>query len=146
MRKLTFFVLDKSNITIVNMVFLMTNIFYLFVINFKFINILINMYMNFSYVEKKFKLCVKNLMIKILCYKYWKQYEKIMALFGNCFLREFWKTVFKNGWDHYWWRLMEICILNRGTMISHEIETMCPLGWSKWLVIIKFVIAIISLM
>ena len=70
MRKLTFFVLDKSNITIANMFFLMTNIFYLFVINFKFINILRNMYMNFSYVEKKFKLCVKNLMIKILCYKY----------------------------------------------------------------------------
>ena len=36
-------------------------------------------------------------------------------------------------------------ILNRGIMISHGIETVCPLGWSKGNVIMKFVAAIIPL-
>ena len=36
-------------------------------------------------------------------------------------------------------------ILNRGTMISNGIETVCPLVWSKRHVIMKFVVIIISL-
>ena len=37
-------------------------------------------------------------------------------------------------------------ILNRGTMISHRIEIVCPLRQSKGHVIMKYVIIIIPLM
>ena len=40
---------------------------------------------------------------------------------------------------------MAIGILNRGTMISHGIETVCPLGGSKGHVIMKFVAIVIPL-
>ena len=46
---------------------------------------------------------------------------------------------------HYWWRLVAIGILNRSTMISHGIKAMCPLGWSKEHVIMKFMIIVIPL-
>ena len=36
-------------------------------------------------------------------------------------------------------------ILNRGTMMSHGIETVCPIGLSKGHVIMKFVATIIPL-
>ena len=47
--------------------------------------------------------------------------------------------------SHYWWRLVVIDILNRGIMISYGIEAICPLGWSKRHVIMKFVVAVIPL-
>ena len=34
------------------------------------------------------------------------------------------------GLRHYWWILVVIGILNIGTIISHGIDTLCPLGWS----------------
>ena len=40
---------------------------------------------------------------------------------------------------------MEIGILNKGTMISYEIESMFPIGWSKGYVIMKYVATIIHL-
>ena len=61
------------------------------------------------------------------------------------------------GWDpkvviypfklgHCWWRLVAIGILNRGTMISHRIEIVCPLEWSKRYVIMKSIATVIPLM
>ena len=44
-----------------------------------------------------------------------------------------------------WWRLLATCILDRGTMISHGIETVCPLRWSKGHVIIKYVAIVIPI-
>ena len=44
-----------------------------------------------------------------------------------------------------WWRLVTTGILNKGIVISHEIETVCPFGWSKWHVIMKFVAMVIPL-
>ena len=52
-------------------------------------------------------------------------------------------VIYPYGLSHYWWRLVVIGILNRGTMISHEIETVCPLGWYKGHVIIKSVTIVI---
>ena len=34
------------------------------------------------------------------------------------------------GLGHCWWKLVTIGILNKDTMISLRIETVCPLGWS----------------
>ena len=76
--------------------------------------------------------------------------KRVLSLYQNQ------HEAFTYGWDpkvviypyglvHYWWKLVAICILNRGTMISHGIETMCPLGWSKGHVIMKSVITIILL-
>ena len=58
--------------------------------------------------------------------------EKILSLWWNQ------DDVLTYGWDpnvmiypyrlsHYWWRMVAINILNRDTMISHGIETRCPL-------------------
>ena len=55
-------------------------------------------------------------------------------------------VIYLYGFGHYWWRLMATSILNIGTMISHEIETMCFLGWSKRHVIMKYVATVIPLM
>ena len=44
------------------------------------------------------------------------------------------------GLSHYWWKLVTIGILNRDTMISHGIEIVCLLRWSKGHVIMKFVV------
>ena len=55
-------------------------------------------------------------------------------------------VIYPFGLGHYWWRLVEIGILNRGTMISHRIETMCPPEWSKRHVIMKSIAIVIPLM
>ena len=60
------------------------------------------------------------------------------------------------GWDpniviyphrlgHYWWRLVVTCILDRHTMISHRIETICLIGWSKSHLIRKTMTIVIHL-
>ena len=46
---------------------------------------------------------------------------------------------------HCWWRLVAIGILKRGIMLSHRIERVCLLGWSKGHVIIKSMATIIPL-
>ena len=55
-------------------------------------------------------------------------------------------AIYPYGLGYWWWRLVTIGILNRGTMISHVIETVCPLEWSKGHVIMKYVVIVISLM
>ena len=50
------------------------------------------------------------------------------------------------GLSHYWWKLVAISILNRGTITSHGIKIMCTLRWSKGHAIMKFVALIMSLM
>ena len=55
-------------------------------------------------------------------------------------------VIYPYGLGHCWWRLVVTGILNRGTMISHRIETACPLGWSKGHVVMKFVATLIPLM
>ena len=75
--------------------------------------------------------------------------ERILSLCWNQ------QEILTYGWDpnvviypyklgHYWWRLVTTCVLNRGTMISHGIEIMCHLGWSKGYVIMKYVAIVIS--
>ena len=54
-------------------------------------------------------------------------------------------VIYPYGLGHYWWRLVATCILNIGTMISHGIEIVCSLGWSKGYVIMKYVTTIIPL-
>ena len=54
-------------------------------------------------------------------------------------------VIYLYGLGHCWWRLMTTSILNIGTMISHGIEPECPLGWSKWHVIIKSMAKVIPL-
>ena len=54
-------------------------------------------------------------------------------------------VIYPYGLGYCWWRLMAIGILNKGTMISHGIETMCPIRWSKGHVIMKSVATIIPL-
>ena len=54
-------------------------------------------------------------------------------------------VIYPYGLGHYWWRLVVIGILNRDIMISHGIETMCPIGLSKGHVIMKFVGTVIPL-
>ena len=60
------------------------------------------------------------------------------------------------GWDpkvviylyrlgHYWRRLVATGILNKDTMITRGIETMCPIWWSKGHVIMKYAAAVIPL-
>ena len=53
--------------------------------------------------------------------------------------------IYPYGLSHYSWRLVVIGILNRDTMTSHEIETVCLLGWYKGYVIIKSVTTVIPL-
>ena len=40
-------------------------------------------------------------------------------------------VIYAYGLGHYWRKLMGICILNKGTMIPHGIETSIPLGDPK---------------
>ena len=54
-------------------------------------------------------------------------------------------VIYPYGLDHYWWRLVAIGILNRGSMISHGIETVYPFEWSKGHTIMKFVVTVIPL-
>ena len=54
-------------------------------------------------------------------------------------------VIYPYGLGDYWWRLVAISILNIGNMISYEIETMCPLRWSKGHVIMKSMATIIPL-
>ena len=42
--------------------------------------------------------------------------------------------------------LVTIGILNKDTTVSHGIETVCSIGWSERLVIMKYVVTIIPLM
>ena len=49
------------------------------------------------------------------------------------------------GLGHYWWRLVATVILNKDTMISHGIEIVSPLEWSKGHVIMKYVVVVIPL-
>ena len=76
--------------------------------------------------------------------------ERILSLGQNQ------QEVLPYGWDlkmvmypyglgHYWWRLVAIGILNIGTMISHGIETVCPLKWSKGHLIMKSMATVIPL-
>ena len=64
--------------------------------------------------------------------------KRMLSMFWNQ------KDVLTNEWDpnmviypyglsHYWWRLVTIGILSKGTMISHGIETTYPLGLSKYM-------------
>ena len=39
--------------------------------------------------------------------------------------------IYPYGLGHYWWRLVATNILNKDTIISHGIKTMCLLRWSK---------------
>ena len=55
-------------------------------------------------------------------------------------------VIYPYGLDNYWWRLVATCILNRDTIITHRIEILCPIGWSKCHVIMKFVATVIPLM
>ena len=76
--------------------------------------------------------------------------KKILSLYQNQLeaLTHGWDpkvVIYPYGLGHCWWRPIVIGILNKGTMISHGIEIMCPLGWSKWHVIMKFVAIIIHL-
>ena len=54
-------------------------------------------------------------------------------------------VIYPYGLGHYWWRLVTTGILNIGTLISHGIETVCPLGWSKGHVIMKSMAIVIPL-
>ena len=54
-------------------------------------------------------------------------------------------VIYPYGLDHCWWKLVAIGILNKGTMISYVIETVCLLGLSKGHVIIKFLATVIPL-
>ena len=47
--------------------------------------------------------------------------------------------------NHYWYRQVAIGILNKDSMISHGIEIMCPLRWSKRHVIMKSMVIVIPL-
>ena len=54
-------------------------------------------------------------------------------------------VIYLYGLGHCWWKLMAICFLNRGTMLSHEIKIVCLLRCSKGHVIMKIVVVIIPL-
>ena len=54
-------------------------------------------------------------------------------------------VIYSYGLRHCWWRLVATSILNRGTMLSHKIEIVCPLGWFKGHVIMKYVAIVIPL-
>ena len=54
-------------------------------------------------------------------------------------------VIYPYGLGHCLWRPVATSILNKGTMISHGIETMCPFVWSKGHVIMKYVTTIIHL-
>ena len=54
-------------------------------------------------------------------------------------------VIYPYGLDHRWWRLMTTSILNMDTMISHGIETVCLLRWSKGHVIMKSMVTVIPL-
>ena len=55
-------------------------------------------------------------------------------------------VIYPYGLGHCGWRLVAIGILNRNTIISHEIKIMCHFGWSKGHVIMKFVVTVIHSM
>ena len=44
---------------------------------------------------------------------------------------------------HYWWKSVAIGILNKGTMISHGIETVCLLGWSQGSVFMETMLIVV---
>ena len=54
-------------------------------------------------------------------------------------------VIYPYGLGHYLWRLLAIGILNKGTMISHRIEIVCPIRWSKGHVIMKSMATVIHL-
>ena len=54
-------------------------------------------------------------------------------------------VIYPYGLGHCWWRLVATSIVNIGTMISHGIEVVPPIGWSKGHVIMKYVATIIPL-
>ena len=54
-------------------------------------------------------------------------------------------AIYPYGLGYCWWRLVTTGILNRGSMISHWIETICLIGWSKWHVIMKSLATVIHL-
>ena len=54
-------------------------------------------------------------------------------------------VIYPYGLGHRWWKLVAMGILNRGTMISHGIEIVCPLKWSKGHVIMKSMAIVIPL-
>ena len=55
-------------------------------------------------------------------------------------------VIYPYGLGHCWWRLVATRMLNKGTMISHGIETVCPLRWSKGHAIMKCMATVIPLM
>ena len=74
--------------------------------------------------------------------------EKILSLWWNqddvlTYGRDPNVMIYPYRLSHYWWRMVAINILNRDTMISHGIETICPYEWSKGHVFIKFVVIVI---
>ena len=54
-------------------------------------------------------------------------------------------VIYPYGLGHCWWKLVATCILNRCIKISNGIETVCPLRWSKWHVLMKSMAIVIPL-
>ena len=54
-------------------------------------------------------------------------------------------VIYPYGLGHYWWRLVATSIFDKGTMISHGIEIIYPLEWSKGHVIMKSIAIVIHL-
>ena len=52
-------------------------------------------------------------------------------------------VIYPYGLGYCWGRLVATGILTRGTMISHGIETLCLIGWSKGHVFMKYVATVI---
>ena len=88
--------------------------------------------------------------IKLLYYidcQPWEDIEHLPKSTGDLTYRWDPKVViYPYGLGYCWWRLVAIGILDTSTMIYHKIETMCPIGWFKGHVIIKFVVTVIPLL
>ena len=54
-------------------------------------------------------------------------------------------VIYPYGLGHCWWRVVTIGILYIGIMISHGIEIVCLIGWSKGHVIMKSMTTVIPL-
>ena len=71
------------------------------------------------------------------CYTIWTlNFERILSLCQNqqetlTYEWDLEVIIYPYGLGHCWWRLVATGILNRDTMISHEIEIVCPIKWWK---------------
>ena len=86
-------------------------------------------------------ICQNTILHELLTFRGYWAYAKINKRLG-------WDpkvVIYPYGLGHYWWKRVATGIFNIGTMISHRIEMVCPLKWSKGHVIMKFVVTIIPL-